>query len=138
MQKERVKLPWWFWLAATGMLSFVPLFLVGYKLKNWFWVGLGSWQLIWLWLWVEPEPETSDAFHTFMRFSFILAIYVFVAVRKQYVIELEIESAMKPSQQTQVMDSPTVESIKAWSCTGCGAANNNQAGICEYCGVAVK
>ena len=138
MKKDKVRLPWWFWLAATGMLSFVPLFLIGYKFKNWFWVGLASWQLLWLWLGLEPEPESREGFESFMWFSVILAVYVFVVVRKRYLIELEIESAMNPSQQAQASATSTAESMQAWSCTGCGAENNNRTGICEYCGVAAK
>lgn len=144
MQRNSVKLPWWFWLAATGALSFVPLFVIGNKLKNWLWVGLASWQLVWLWLWVEPEPESTDAFDAFMWFSIIIAIYVFTVVRKQYVIELEIDRAANLSQeepsentlQNTLQNTPQL--IKVWSCTGCGAENHNPSGVCEYCGLAVK
>jgi len=128
-------MPWWFWFAGVfGILSFVPLLIAGFKIKNWLWVGLGSVQLMWLWL----SPGTNR-FNIFMWFSIGLAIYVFTVVRRQYLTELEIEDAMRPQQiQQHTSTSTSTAPLKSWSCTGCGADNNNAAGVCEYCGVAMQ
>ena len=134
------RMPWWFWFAAiVGVFSFVPLLIAGFKLKKWLWMGLGSAQLILIFL-IPPE---SEAFDLNVLVAIGLAIYVFTIVRKNYLVELEAQDAMRNPQQMGAghphEPTPTTsELMKSWSCTGCGAENNNTTGLCEYCNVAMK
>ncbi|MCL2610228.1 MAG: hypothetical protein FWE02_00955 [Defluviitaleaceae bacterium] len=137
---RKIRMPWWFLFAALiGMLSFVPLLIAGFRLKNWLWISLGIVQFIGLFF----GPLDGIIFDIFMWSSIGLGIYVFTYVRKKYLTEMEIRDAMRQTQrqpqQTIPTASPTpVAQMKAWTCIGCGAENNNVEGICEYCGVAMK
>jgi len=129
------RMPWWFWFAAVfGMFSFIPLLIAGFKIKNNLWIGLGGLQLFWLWF-----DQGSDLL---IWVSIGLAIYVFTTVRRQYLTELEVESAMASPEQVhqqseQVLSPDQNTPIKSWSCAGCGAENSNIDGICEYCGISM-
>lgn len=130
-------MPWWFWFAAVmGAFSFVPLLTVGIKLKKWHWIIWGAVQLILLF----AISDDSWLFNLEILFWIVSAIIVFTVVRKDYVGDLERQrleylSLYEASRQAEVKRS---QPLKAWTCEGCGAENNNATGICEYCGVALK
>jgi len=136
---NKIKMPWWFWFAAVlGAFSFVPLLIAGSKTKNNLWIGWGIVQGLWLFF----GPADGILFDLEMLFWIASAIFVFTVVRKKYLTELEIQAAMNPPQHTHqynTSDTPNPDSsIKAWTCTSCGASNKNFTGDCEYCGVAMK
>jgi len=86
--KKARRLPWWFWIGVV--LTFVPLLVAGFKLKKWFWIGLGFAQIIWLFWPVDVADEVRSRFTAFFWFSLGLLAYVFIVVRAQYLVEMEI------------------------------------------------
>ncbi|MCL2560626.1 MAG: hypothetical protein FWE07_09080 [Turicibacter sp.] len=130
---RRQRAPWWFGFAFIGV-AMVPLLAAGNKTKNRLWTGLGVFHLFWFML------RPADA--SIGLVSIGLSIYTVVVVRKQFLTEMEVQSALKSPQPVQHQQ-PTIHpnhlhELHAWSCTGCGAENHNAMAICEYCGVAMK
>ncbi|MCL2560625.1 MAG: tweety family protein [Turicibacter sp.] len=161
MMNRKQRMPWWFWLtviAAFGLLNFIPLLVLGSKIKQKKWTMLGMTQLgLWVLLIVmagmAASNPTIDNFgetitSLLIAFSIGLIFYMIFVVRTTYLREMEIQAAMKQPQQNMQSQpesphqpaTPTAQLAKmhAWSCTGCGAENNNAAAVCEYCGVAMK
>ena len=76
---KKRKMPWWFWIApfTLGVLTFVPLMIAGFKVKNWIWIGLAGIQCYLLF-----GTYSHNDFD--VLFGFGLAIYLFTGVRKKY------------------------------------------------------
>jgi len=155
------KSPWWCWLAVFtfGWLSFVGLLVAGIKVKNKLWLGLGAMHLTLL---IISSSMESSLFDLFMWLGIGLTIYLFVVVRKQYwskLDEIDVqqdratreamihqkyqdqleEEKIRIAYEKQLNELKTQHAtVQAWACTGCGAENHNVAGICDYCGVAMR
>jgi len=89
----KVRTPWWFGFTAI-FFSFIPLLIVGIKLKNWLWIGLGILQLI---SWIFGLD--NEIILSMVSLSIIgLPIYILTVVRKKYLAVLEAEEeAMRDS-----------------------------------------
>lgn len=153
MSGIRQRTPWWCWVAVltAGFFSFVGLLVAGFKLKNYLWLGLGFGHLVLVILF-------ADAGGWIIWLSIGLIVYLFAVVRKQFwAHQLEMDSSRREAilhekyqrqleeEKIRLKYESQLSELKAesgvaqsWSCTGCGAENNNATGVCEYCGVAVK
>jgi len=153
MSVIKQRTPWWCWLAVLtfGFFSFVGLLAMGFKVKNYLWVGMGIGHGIIVLMF-------TDTGNWVIWLNLALIIYLFLVVRKEFWAHqlgkhhAQREAMMHERYQRQLEEEKIrlgyvdqLNNLKAgrgiarsWSCTGCGAENNNTNGTCEYCGVAFK